>query len=183
MKRLLLICGVVVGLAPAQTANAGYILLNGPNGNVIIPANESAELATLAAVITAYNAANNTNLPAPGPIDLTPQLVGGATSPGSGHANLPSPTPLSITIDFGLERETYALFTWDGPNGGTLIYYVGDETGPVTFESPTFPTGRQYGLSHYMFTGPSTVPDGGMTLVLLGGAVAGLGVLRRRFGS
>jgi hypothetical protein len=97
---------------------------------------------------------------------------------------MPEPTPISISIDFGVERETYALFTWDGPNGGTLIYYVGGETGPVTFSSPFFPSHvppKQYGLSHYMFTGPTTVPDGGMTLMLLGGALVGLGGLRWKF--
>jgi hypothetical protein len=186
MKKLLVGMVTVMGLAVCQTANATPLLLNGPYGVVIIPANPTDELAALTAAITAYNAAHDPDLPPAGDIDLTPQLIGGATTDGGGQAVPPAPTPKFITIDFGVERETYLGLTWDGPNGGTLFYYVGNETGPVYFESPYFPAPTpgnpnntsQYGLSHYMFTG--AVPDGGMTLTLLGLALAGLGVVRRR---
>jgi hypothetical protein len=179
MKKLLVVIATVMGIAVCQTANASPILLNGPYGVVIIPANPTDELAALTAAIAAYNAANDPDLPPAGDIDLTPQLIGGATTDGGGQAAPLSPTPTSITIDFGIEGETYVGLTWDGPNGGTLFYYVRNETGPVYFESPVFPSGsQQYGLSHYMFTG--AVPDGGMTLAMLGLALAGLGIVRRR---
>ena len=178
MKKLLIVIATVMGTAVCQTANATPILINGPFGVVILPANPTHELAELTAAITAYNSLNNPDLPPAGDIDLTPQLIGGATTDGGGHAVPPPPTPKFITIDFGVERETYLGLTWDGPQGGTLFYYVGNETGPVYFESPTFPTGQTYGLSHYMFTG--AVPDGGTTVALLGLALAGLGVVRRR---
>jgi hypothetical protein len=184
MKKLLIVIATVMGIAVCQTANATPILINGPFGVVILPANPTHELAELTAAITAYNAAYNPDVPPAGDIDFTPQLIGGATTDGGGHAVPPPPTPKFITIDFGVERETYAGLTWDGPQGGTLFYYVGNETGPVLFESPYFPdtegklAPRQFGLSHYMFTG--AVPDGGTTVALLGLALVGLGVVRRR---
>jgi hypothetical protein len=172
-----------VGLM-AVRANALPILINGPYGQWVNPANEATEYAYFLSAIAAYNAANNPDLPAPGAIDTTPQLIGGATGSGFGNANMPAPTPISITIDFGVEAETYVGLTWDGPNGGTLVYYVGGESGPITFSSPFFPAKngeKQYGLSHYMFTGPGTkVPDGGLTVGLLGMALGAMGLLMRK---
>jgi hypothetical protein len=183
MKKLLVVIAIAMGITMCQTANATPILINGPYGVVILPANPASELTELTAAIAAYNLANNPDLPAAGGIDVTPQLIGGATNSG-GHGVMPEPTPTFITINFGVEHETYLGLTWDGPNGGTLFYYVGGETGSVYFESPYFPKAgaapKQYGLSHYMFTGPTTVPDGGATLMLLGGALIGLAALYRK---
>jgi len=188
MKKLLLACGVIIGLLVGQTASATPLLINPDFGTVIIPANETDELAALVAAITAWNATHNPDVPDAGAIDTTPQLVAGAVDSGTGHANTPGGST-SITLDFSVEQETYVGLTWDGPNGGTLFYYVGDETGEVTFTSPFFPvydkdgnpkTPKQYNLSHYMFTGPLSVPDGGTTASLLGLSMLGLGYLRRR---
>ena len=186
MKKLLVVVAAMMAIAVCQTANATPILINGPYGVWVDPANPTNELAELTAAVEAYNLAVDPDLPPAGDIDLTPQLIGGATNIG-GHGVMPNSNTKSITIDFGVEREAYLGLTWDGPQGGTLFYYVGDEAGPVTFDSPYFPDAegqqypRQFGLSHYMFTGPGvSVPDGGMTAALLGLALFGLGVVRRR---
>jgi hypothetical protein len=74
----------------------------------------------------------------------------------------------------------YLLAKYDGPNFGSVVWYVGGLTGLVDIPS----TGGGFGISNtYLFNGvPSNgVPDGGTTLMLLGSALAGLGALRRRF--
>jgi hypothetical protein len=39
------------------------------------------------------------------------------------------------------------------------------------------------GLSHYTYFGTRSVPDGGITISLLGSALVGLGLLRRKLGA
>ena len=74
----------------------------------------------------------------------------------------------------------YIIAKYDGPNVGDFVWYA--PTGVYSLEDQlTNPvTGKQGGLSHYsVFAG--SVPDGGMTLMLLGGVLVGLETLRRRF--
>jgi hypothetical protein len=74
----------------------------------------------------------------------------------------------------------YLLAKYDGPNYGSVVWYVGGLTGLIDIPDKA----GQYGISNtYLFNGvPSNgVPDGGTTLMLLGSALAGLGALRRRF--
>ena len=179
MNKTMRIAVIVAGLAISQVANAVPILINGATGVVVNPADNSHLLPALDSAITAWNFANNPDLPARGDIDLTPPIFAGAIVDGSGHAT-PGSAIQSITIDFSVEPETYLGLTWDGPQGGTQFFYVAGETGTVTFNSPIFATGAK-GLSHYIFTGPGTtrVPDGGMTLVLLGSSLTGLAFLAR----
>jgi hypothetical protein len=65
------------------------------------------------------------------------------------------------------------------PGGESLVWWVGGLTGDVTI--PLEATNDRE-LSNWTLYNPTTsVPDGGMTLMLLGGALLGLEVLRRRF--
>ena len=81
---------------------------------------------------------------------------------------------------FDVTQATYILGKYDGPGGGYFVWRVDnlpDGFGLVNLPG-TAPTGYTGGLSHgTMFGG---VPDGGVTLMLLGGALVGLEVLRRR---
>lgn len=74
---------------------------------------------------------------------------------------------------------SYLLAKYDGPNYGSEVWYVGGLTGTVSI--PTALPAGKYGISHYSLFNPTSVADGGMTLMLLGGALIGLEGLRRRF--
>ena len=74
---------------------------------------------------------------------------------------------------------TYLLAKYDGQNWGSEVWYVGGLTGNITI--PLYGSGDQYAVSHVYLFNPNgaTVPEGGMSLVLLGAAVGGLALARR----
>jgi hypothetical protein len=78
---------------------------------------------------------------------------------------------------------TYLFGKYNGPNSGAAVWYVYGLTGDFTMQATApgndNPT-QSYGLSHYTLYNPTSVPDGGMTLMLLGGALIGLEGLRRK---
>ena len=82
----------------------------------------------------------------------------------------------TVNIDLGAGY-LYLLAKYDGPNYGTEAWYVGGLTGVISIPSK----GGQYGISGTaLFNGNgSTVPDGGMTLVLLGSSLTGLALFAR----
>jgi hypothetical protein len=79
---------------------------------------------------------------------------------------------------------TYLLAKYDGLNGGSILWYLGG--GTITLPSSseplwTNPAGEGYGISHWTGFGPGTsVPDSGSSLALLGVAMTGLGLMRRK---
>lgn len=80
---------------------------------------------------------------------------------------------------------TYLLSKYGSKNsddpGGTHVWYVGEMSGNVDIQNTFKADGTGPALSHYAKFKSTPVPDGGMTLMLLGGALAGLETLRRRF--
>lgn len=89
-------------------------------------------------------------------------------------------------VDFGGVTYLYLLAKYDGPNYGSVVWYVGGLSGatiPVNVDG-------QYGLSNvYLYNPtstppppppPTSVPDGGSTAILLGAALTVLGALNRR---
>ena len=77
----------------------------------------------------------------------------------------------------------YVLAKYDGQNAGYVLFNVAayGNTIPGTSEPIwTNTQGNGYGLSHFTGYGSTSVPDGGMTLMLLGGGLVGLETLRRR---
>lgn len=89
-------------------------------------------------------------------------------------------------IDPGFQ---YLAAKYDGQNGVTEVWYLGDVAAGTMIYIPANAFGTdnsQYGLSGWnMFNGttnppPPSVPDGGSTVALLGLALAGGGVLRRK---
>jgi hypothetical protein len=82
----------------------------------------------------------------------------------------------------------YILAKYDGPNAGYVLFSTADWV--AFFGSTTLPTNGSTiwdangsGLSHYTYFGTRTVPDGGITISLLGTALVGLGLLRRKLGA
>jgi hypothetical protein len=66
--------------------------------------------------------------------------------------------------------------------GGEYVWFInGAISGTITLPSTFAPGGP--GLSHISLYNKTTVPDGGATLMLLGGALVGLGALRRKLGA
>jgi hypothetical protein len=88
----------------------------------------------------------------------------------------------------------YVIAKYDGPNAGSVVFYFGGAAFNLPLNSADIWVNGQnegYGLSHWtgFNPGPGTgpgpgpgpgVPDAGSTLALIGLAVTGLGLLRRK---
>lgn len=79
----------------------------------------------------------------------------------------------------------YLVAQYNGPNGGSVVINLGGNDAKVPFDSSViWGTGDQYAVSHWSVAGPTArVPDGGMTLALLGislASLAGSTYVRRR---
>ena len=82
------------------------------------------------------------------------------------------------TINLGLPGTYNYLFAkYDGPNQGSVVWYVGNLSGSITIDA----TWGGYGLSGWTLFGPggAGAPDGGTTVMLLGAALGALGMARR----
>jgi hypothetical protein len=126
----------------------------------------------LASDIITYNSLNSSSLPAL--LSNADQIK--LTSGAGGN---------SITLN--VTGFDYLFFHWGGQGGGwAQAFYIGGSTGSFTFDNSAIGTGRGPsvgGLSFYSFyDDPPTndVPDGGTTALLLGLAVSGLGLIRRK---
>jgi len=96
---------------------------------------------------------------------------------------LPSPAVFALngtgtSIDLGSGLYSYLFAKYDGPNGGVEVWFVGNLSGNITIPATGF---GQYGLSGWTLFGPGTtqVPDGGITVMLLGAGLGALGIARR----
>lgn len=78
----------------------------------------------------------------------------------------------------------YILAKFDGPNAGYVLFNTADWLAAGNTSIPangsTIWSAQGSGLSHYTYFGTQSVPDGGASLLLLGMAIGGLGMLRRR---
>ncbi len=92
----------------------------------------------------------------------------------------------SATITWsGLTDRFFGVYVKGGANGGNFYTVTPDELtdGTSTVFAALNPKGRPAGISHidvFCLPGSSThVPDSGSTAMLLGGAMTGLGLMRR----
>ena len=107
----------------------------------------------------------------------------GATLPTTGlpllnHAAQSPPVAADGMVPLGAGGVyTYLFAKYDGPNQGSVVWYVGNLSGTITIPLDW----NGYGLSGWSLFGPGTpgVPDGGTTVMLLGAALGALGMARR----
>lgn len=164
MKTLKTLIAAAV-LTSALAAQAVIIDLGITAGS---PASQTHTLTRLNGQIDIYNAANNPDLPE--------ALAAGSTdtvTPGGG-----------TSIDLDITGWSYLSLKWGNDE---QHYYIGDDSGVVTFNSTVFnensPRRPALGLSGYSLFNPgttTTVPDAGTSVMLLGAGLLGIGALRRR---
>lgn len=161
---------VVAFVVPCLSLHALIIDLGITTGS---PSSPTDELSRLNTQIDAYNLAHPSS-----------PLVDAITH--QGQVKPPTTSPTSITIDLSGVSYNYIVLKWGNSD---QFYYIGGETGPLTFNSTVFTTtgGKKKkkvpnGLSHYaLFDGQSrSVPDAGSSMALLGLSLGGLSVLSRR---
>jgi len=169
-SNLLSLAALAVGLSLAQ-ANASIITIN--SGNAPAPNNggKATIEAWLGAGVTAYNAANNPDLPTPGLEQF--RVNTGDVPANSAYPQFGNDT-LSITIPTG--GYNYIALHWGGQGGGVYqSFYIGTIGGAVpstvTFTSPN----DKNGLSWYdtfskvqsttVVPEPSTYIAGGLLLI------------------
>jgi protein with PEP-CTERM/exosortase system signal len=107
----------------------------------------------------------------------------------------------TVTVDlnhFGMF--TYLVVAYDGPNSGVAIWDIAGLTGNITFAAYAYPqlngvgpteTGNllnggsiaQYRITSWTLLNPTSAPDGGATVMLLGAALGALGMVRRYLAS
>jgi hypothetical protein len=80
---------------------------------------------------------------------------------------------------------TYVLAKYDGPNGGDVVWFVGGAAFTLPSDSSGLWTNNQdkgYGLSHWTGFGSTSVPDTGMSAMLLalGLTAVAIAAFRRR---
>ncbi|MBN1569549.1 MAG: hypothetical protein JXA73_17020 [Acidobacteria bacterium] len=132
----------------------------------------AAQLAFLnSTVLPAYNAAYDPDLPAA--VYGTDNIEEGDVYRGVSFGD----ETILITLD--VSGWTYLKLKWDGM--WQFYYVAGLSDEPITFYSTAFNKNDEpQALSHYTYFGPTTVPDGGLTVLLLGIGVGGLALFSRR---
>lgn len=184
-----IVCSLALGWA-ATSALASISLTVGDAryvGFVVQPtpalANPTDEAALINTLITLAAGAGPALL-SPGPTNydrLNSTLVGSfPTADATGVDNIDTDDFPNAHDAIGVTGFAYIIGKYDGQNWGDYVWYVPAGTYSIPFYPPDI---NKYGLSHYAVfdvTPPQEVPDGGMTIMLLGGALVALESLRRR---
>jgi hypothetical protein len=76
---------------------------------------------------------------------------------------------------------TYVLAKYDAGDGGSFVWYVAGLTDIEVPANLGTCGSIGCGLSHTTLFNPTSVPDGGLTLMLLGVGLVGIETLRRKF--
>ncbi len=113
-----------------------------------------------------------------------------ATATNAGLSGTVADGPLTLTITLtGSFR--YLAVTWDGQNAGVAVFDVsslqaGDTIVLSRYAQPDAGTHGdllqdtgQYLMTHWTLLNPTSAPDGGTTVMLLGAALGALGMARR----
>ena len=122
--------------------------------------------------------------------------VGARTSASLGYA-FPNGFVGPVTIDLNaVGTFTYLVIAYDGPNSGVAVWNIASLTGTISFDAYGRPeagsglngltgnllggnTAQQYKITSFTLLNPTSAPDGGATVMLLGAALGGLGMARR----
>ena len=148
------------------------------------PADDASEVQYITAMIGLALGGHTTVSPTPGTTDdiyRSQNTFGSLPTPTITGDKLGTSTSITLTAGF-----TYLAAKYDGPNGGTEVWDLASfKAGDViTIPQNAFGNANnQYGLSGTTLlspTGTPSVPDGGLTLVMLGSALTGLGLLRKK---
>jgi hypothetical protein len=183
---------LAVGLAAfgATKAEAGFIdLTNYPAMAQPTDSGKGTLEAWLLGLVNNYNANFDPDLPAPGLEEFRNINDGVDHSPGG---DFPAFGLNVVTLNIPVGGYEYLVLHWGGPAApcGThekcadpnyQAIYIGDPGAATFYTASNLNDG--HGLSSYGLYNPvqkDQVPDGGMTLTLLGGVLVGLGALRRR---
>ncbi len=121
-----------------------------------------------------------------------------ATTTGTQFASgLGSGSGSTVSIDLNHTGTfTYLVVTYDGQNSGVAVWDIAGLTGTITFTAYGKPelqgvgpleTGNllngasnsQYRITGWTLLNPTSAPDGGATVMLLGAALGALGMVRR----
>jgi len=95
-------------------------------------------------------------------------------------------TYLKINLTQGF---TYLMGKYDGQNGGGNLWYIGNIAAGTVIDIPLYAApvdgqlvaGDNYLMTSFLLSNPkTTVPDGASTACLLGLAVTGIGLIKRR---
>lgn len=115
-----------------------------------------------------------------------------ATATGAGLSGSVSDGGSTLTITLTGSFQ-YLVVTWDGQNSGVAVFDVsslqaGDTIVLSRYAFPSAGThgdlldggaNQQYLMTHWTLLNPTTAPDGGATVMLLGMALGALGMVRR----
>jgi hypothetical protein len=105
------------------------------------------------------------------------QLSGSLLGAAEAFAAVRGTTANNIDLDFGGYQYLFAKY--DGQNDLSQVWWLGGLDPDAILNIPTQgPEGQA--LSHWtLFLGGAPIPDGGATIMLLGGALGALGMARR----
>jgi hypothetical protein len=178
MKKTLLKTLAIISLSLGLTLSASAVLIDLTTHAPQPADNGQATIEGWAATTVAnYNIAVDPDLPAPGlqafRVNSIPES--GSTPPAA-YSSYPTFGDVDcLTLPVG--DFTYLALHWGGTGGGHhQLFYIGDLTGSLEFCNLQ----GKNGLSWYSYFGPRGVPDSGSTLILLGAALFGLMLFRRR---
>jgi hypothetical protein len=168
-----MLTAVAASLALSASSYAGPILVAEWAGG----SGDATELAAVNTAIANYNTANNPDLPALGAEFVAKTTSIGSYAPGDGQTiNWTAPS------DFAF----YYIMTKWGAGGASfdhaLHYVLAGETLVYNPDDLLKKGDAPNGLSHLWIWGggENRVPDGGSTVALLGAALAGVSMIRRK---
>ena len=122
--------------------------------------------------------------------------TGALTSGGLGYS-FPDGMTGPVTIDLNaVGTFQYLVIAYDGPNSGVVVWNIAGLTGTIQFDAYGRPesgaglnsltgnllggnTAQQYKITSFTLLNPTSAPDGGTTVMLLGAALGALGMVRR----
>jgi hypothetical protein len=163
------------------TAIAGvdYGNFGGQTGGDIEMANEFIGVAlggTKTTLGTGVAGANTVYTRSLNPFSLATANATGASGASGTGLNIVGAN-VEITLGTGF---TYLVAKWDGPNGGAMVYDIAGLSAGTVIDVPNVAFG--HGMTGFTLLDGTTnhVPDGGTTVLLLGAALSGLGLIRRK---